>query len=97
MREIVGRTAGIDFMDVSEVNATALVMQLHEDELKYLDIDRGNVPSFSQEQIDAKVKELENVPQFVKNLYGKDAKNDTAIALQMLQSDYEAENLSSRW
>lgn len=94
MREIVGRTAGIDFMDVSEVNATALVMQLHEDELKYLDIDRGNVPSFSQEQIDAKVKELEKVPQFVKNLYGKDAKNDTAIALQMLQSDYEAEDLS---
>ncbi len=101
MREIVARTAGIDFMDVSEVNATALVIQLHEDELKYLDIeksvlgrDRGNVPNFSQEQIDAKVKELENVPQFVKNLYGKDAKNDTAIALQMLQSDYEAENFS---
>ena len=100
MREIVARTAGIDFMDVSEVNATALVVKLHEDELKYLDIEKsvaernqGNAPNFSQEQIDAKVKELENVPQFVKNLYGKDAKNDTAIALQMLQTDYESDNM----
>ena len=100
MREIVARTAGIDFMDVSEVNATALVVKLHEDELKYLDIEKsvaernqGNAPNFSQEQIDAKVKELENVPQFVKNLYGKDAKNDTAIALQMLQTEYENDNM----
>eukprot|EP00563_Minutocellus_polymorphus_P009759 CAMPEP_0181025234 /NCGR_PEP_ID=MMETSP1070-20121207/2994_1 /TAXON_ID=265543 /ORGANISM="Minutocellus polymorphus, Strain NH13" /LENGTH=849 /DNA_ID=CAMNT_0023102339 /DNA_START=39 /DNA_END=2585 /DNA_ORIENTATION=- len=91
MREIVARTAGIDFMDVSEVNATALVMKLHEDELKYLDFEK--VANFSQEQIDAKVKELENVPQFVKNLYGKDANNDTAIALQMLQTDYESDNM----
>ena len=100
MREIVARTAGVDFMDVSEVNATALVVKLHEDELKYLDIEKsvaernqGNDPNFSQEQIDAKVKELENVPQFVKNLYGKDAKNDTAIALQMLQTEYESDNM----
>ena len=93
MREIVARTAGIDYMDVSEVNATALVVKLHEDELKYLERNQGNAPNFSQEQIDAKVKELENVPQFVKNLYGKDAKNDTAIALQMLQTEYESDNM----
>lgn len=101
MREIVARAAGIDFMDVSEVNTTALVTKLHEDELKYLDIEKSvternqgdAAPNFSQEQIDAKVKELENVPQFVKNLYGKDAKNDTAIALMMLQSEYENDNM----
>jgi len=99
MKEIVAKTAGIDFMDISEVNATALVLQLYEDELKYLDIQKGmtgkeqQMPQFSQKQIDEKVKELEVVPQFVKNFYGKNKDNDTAIAIQMLETEYESDNL----
>lgn len=99
MKEIVARTAGIDFMDISEVNATALVLQLYEDELKYLDIQKGmtgteqQMPQFSQKQIDEKVKEVEGVPQFVKNFYGQNKDNDTAIAIQMLETEYESDNL----
>lgn len=101
MKEIIARTAGIDFMEVGEVNSTSLMVQLYEDEQKILNSQGGKeaneIPKFSQERIDEKVEELKNVPQFVKNFYGENSKNDTAIALQMLETEWDSDRLQRQF
>ena len=47
------------------------------------------MPTFTQEQIDEVMEAVKLVPQFVKNMYGDDIKNnDTAIALLMLEEEW---------
>jgi len=106
MRQLVAKTADFDFTDIDSINTTALIIQLYEDEQKAVRLmetssttDFTNVqveegsgkPKFTPEQIEQKAKDVSRLPQFVKNLYGDDANNDTAIALSLLEDDYKEE------
>jgi len=97
MQQIVARTAGIDFDD--NLNVTSLIIQLDQDERDFLQgtgmsgdqQQQSKTPTFTDQEIEERANQLKNVPQFVKNLYGNDSQNDTAIALSMLENDWEEE------
>lgn len=91
MKELVVNAAG---MQMDNLNTTALILKLDNDESVYKEQQLPNkekaVPNFSQEQIDEVVEAVKFVPQFVKNLYGDEIKNnDTAIALLMLEDEWK--------
>ncbi len=91
MKELVVNAAG---MQMDNLNTTALILKLDNDESVYKEQQLTNkdkaVPNFSQEQIDEVVEAVKYVPQFVKNLYGDEIKNnDTAIALLMLEDEWK--------
>jgi len=93
----------------STFNTTELVLKMFQDEKEaraneYAYSDgtmssaNGNVnpqlPIFTQDQIDEVLEAVRIVPQFVKNLYGDDMKNnDTAIALMMLEEEWQSGKL----
>lgn len=88
----------------SEFNTTALILQMYQDEKMALSNGYGVVtgsgntngngetkPEFTQEQIDEVLDAISFVPQFVKNMYGDEMKNnDTAIALMMLEEEWQS-------
>ena len=54
----------------------------------------AQLPEFTQEQINEVLDAVKLVPQFVKNMYGDEMKNnDTAIALMMLEEEWQSGNL----
>lgn len=90
MKDLVAKANG---MDMNDLNTTELVIKLYEDE-KYFNVqnaacDYVNVPEFTQEQIDEVLEAVKMVPQFIKNMYGDELKNnDTAIAIMMLEEEW---------
>jgi len=98
MKNLVVNTLGMTMDD--NLNATQVVLKMEEDSIQYYqnqgltvangETRTGGVPSFTQEQIDEVVEAVKIVPQFVKNLYGDEMKNnDTAIALLMLEEEWK--------
>jgi len=130
LKVLVATTAGFENVGSgSDVNATALVLKLHEDDVVFrrnqAEVEAENFdlveltealrksggevnaiglgededeekPTFTKDQIEAKVKELEAVPKFVKNLFPDEVgKNDTALAIKMLTDDWENEKMAN--
>lgn len=96
--------------DAHSFNTTELILKLYTDEKEaqangyayaYSDgtmdvngVANAQVPKFTQDQIDEVLEAVRIVPQFVKNLYGDDMKNnDTAIALMMLEEEWQSGKL----
>ena len=52
--------------------------------------DDNDKPVFTEEQLQAKVKELEDIPQFLKNMVEKEF-NDTQIAAMLLEEEWREE------
>ena len=80
-------------MDINDLNATELVIKLYDDEKRFnvqnTASDYVKVPEFTQEQIDEVLEAVKMVPQFIKNMYGDELKNnDTAIAIMMLEEEF---------
>ena len=92
MRELVVKAAG---MDTENLNTTELVLKVYADEKGAKVAEAAEtMPEFTQDQIDEVLEAVKMVPQFVKNLYGDDMKNnDTAIAIMMLEEEYNSGNL----
>ena len=98
MQDLVVKAAG---METENLNATALVLKMYDDEksvrveaINGVPAVNANVPEFTQEQIDEVLDVVKMVPQFVKNLYGDEMKNnDTAIALMMLEEEWRSGDL----
>ena len=99
MQELVSKAAGMNVTS-TDFNSTQLIFNMYQDEVEFnantpaTMKDDEPVPEFSQEQIDEVLDAVKLVPQFVKNLYGDEMKNnDTAIALMMLEEEWRAGNL----
>lgn len=99
MQELVVTTAG---MEIESLNTTALVLKMYQDEKSIKTVNGAStetaadspLPEFSKEQINEVLDAVKMVPQFVKNLYGDELKNnDTAIALMMLEEEWRSGNL----
>ena len=90
MKELVVSAAG---MSMDNLNTTELILKMEKDNIVYSDsngAEQQKMPDFTQEQIDEVVEAVKMVPQFVKNLYGDEIKNnDTAIALLMLEEEWK--------
>jgi len=106
MQEIVVKSLGME-MD-SDFNVTDVVLKMYENEQgldgatagAYGDFSLANagenefVPEFTQEQLDEVLQAVKLIPQFLKNMYGDDVKNnDTAIALMLLEEEWKSGNL----
>jgi protein-arginine kinase activator protein McsA len=90
MKELVVKANG---MDINNLNITELVIKMYEDEKSFnvqnSASDYVKVPEFTQEQIDEVLEAVKMVPQFIKNMYGDELKNnDTAIAIMMLEEEW---------
>jgi membrane-associated protease RseP (regulator of RpoE activity)/protein-arginine kinase activator protein McsA len=90
MKELVVKANG---MDIKNLNITELVIKMYEDEKSFnvqnSASDYVKVPEFTQEQIDEVLEAVNMVPQFIKNMYGDELKNnDTAIAIMMLEEEW---------
>ena len=98
MKKIIAQTVGRTYQSKDDFNVTSLILKLHQEEQDYLEDVKEmeqSMPKFTDEEIQERVDQLKNVPQFVKNLYGNDAKNDTAIAINMLEQDWRDAQSSS--
>ena len=98
MKKMIAQTVGRTYQSNDDFNVTSLVLQLHQEEQDYLEDVKEmeeSMPKFTDQEIQERVDQLKNVPQFVKNLYGDDAKNDTAIAINMLEQDWRDSQSSS--
>lgn len=119
LQVLIAKIVGFDG-SVDRLNATEIVQQMYDDELKYVksdftdkseeqkaremierayknsrdandedDDDYDDMPTFTQEQIQAKVKELEDIPQFLKNMV---VKNETELATMLLEDEWIDKN-----
>ena len=76
-----------DFTDESErEKAREMLERAYEQSA-----DNADKPKFTQEQIQAKIEELDQIPSFLKAIYSKDF-NDTEMALMLLEEDYNEKN-----
>ncbi len=96
MKQLVVQAAN---MNMENLNTTALILKLYEDEKQFnlvnglvdddLTESKEKIPEFSQEEIEVYTESVKMVPQFLKNVYDEDIRNnDTAIAIAMLEDEW---------
>jgi hypothetical protein len=82
-----------DFSDKSEEQkAREMIERAYKNSRDTNDDDNDDykdMPTFTQEQIQAKVKELEDIPQFLKNMV---VKNETELATMLLEDEWIDKN-----
>jgi len=87
MQKVVAGAAGFD---AEEFNTTLVVLKIYADEVKDYDAAAnarergGDVPKFTQEEIDETVQQLQDVPSFVKDFFAEGNTNDTDVAVNLL-------------
>lgn len=104
MKDLVLKANGIQPVENSKYNATELILQMYQDEKQFNETNKiamdkkynkAPVPEFTQEQIDEVLEAVRMVPQFIKNMYGEEYKNNnTAIALMMLEEEWREGRLA---
>jgi len=96
MQELVVKAAG---MEMQDLNTTALMLKMYNDEKDFqlkngFDAGEAKAPQFTKEQLEDVLDAVKMVPQFVKNMYDDETKNnDTAIAMLLLEEEWKSGKL----
>ncbi|EED95954.1 predicted protein [Thalassiosira pseudonana CCMP1335] len=78
-------SGGIGYDKLETENARALLERAYKKSKGIEDMDE---PMFTEAQLQAKVKELEELPQFLKDV-ASDGRNDTEIAIDLLTDEWQ--------
>lgn len=78
-------SGGIGYDKLETENARALLERAYQKSKGIEDMDE---PMFTEAQLQAKVKELEELPQFLKDV-ASDGRNDTEIAIDLLTDEWQ--------
>jgi len=88
MQKFVAGAAGFD---AEEFNTTQVVLNMYADEVKDFDDATtarerggGDVPKFTQKEIDETVQQLQDVPSFFKDFMAEGNTNVTEVAVNLL-------------